>query len=80
MKNLNLICLSLIVITTSCSNTNSKDAPSSAEHTSGIWGYIDYGIEEKTIDSCQYIIIFGSHGRDIIHKSNCKNKFHAIKP
>lgn len=33
-------------------------------------------LKKKTIDSCQYIIIFGSEGRNIIHKANCKNTQH----
>lgn len=47
------------------------------EHKDGIWSGIDYEIEEKTIDSCEYIIIFGSEGRNIIHKANCRNAVHA---
>lgn len=29
----------------------------------GFWSPVEYKIEEKTIDSCQYIIIFGVEGR-----------------
>jgi hypothetical protein len=47
------------------------------EHKSGVWSSVDYKIEECTIDSCQYIIIFGSEGRNIIHKANCRNIVHA---
>jgi hypothetical protein len=49
----------------------------SYEHTKGMWGSMDYQIEQKTIDSCEYIIIFGSEGRNIIHKANCRNTVHA---
>lgn len=47
------------------------------EYDGGMWSGIEYKIEERTIDSCQYIIIFGSGGRNIIHKANCKNAIHA---
>lgn len=47
------------------------------EYDGGIWSSIEYKIEERTIDSCQYIIIFGSEGRNIIHKANCRNAVHA---
>lgn len=51
----------------------------SYEHTEGMWGSLDYQIEQKTIDSCEYIIIFGSEGRNIIHKANCRNAIHAYR-
>jgi hypothetical protein len=51
----------------------------SYEHTEGLWGSMDYQIEQKTIDSCEYIIIFGSEGRNIIHKANCRNTVHACR-
>lgn len=47
------------------------------EYDGGIWSSMEYKIEERTIDSCQYIIIFGSEGRNIIHKANCRNAVHA---
>ena len=49
------------------------------EHKDGMWSSMDYKIEEKTIDSCEYIIIFGSEGRNIIHKANCRNAVHACR-
>lgn len=49
------------------------------EYEGGIWSAIGYKIEERTIDSCQYIIIFGSEGRNIIHKANCRNAVHACR-
>ena len=49
------------------------------EHTNGVWLSTEYKIEEKTIDSCEYIIIFGSEGRNIIHKANCRNPVHACR-
>lgn len=47
------------------------------EYDGGVWSTTEYKIEERTIDSCQYIIIFGSEGRNIIHKANCRNAVHA---
>jgi hypothetical protein len=47
------------------------------EYSEGMWSSMQYRIEEKTIDSCQYIIIFGSDGRNIIHKGNCRNVVHT---
>ena len=49
------------------------------EHTGGLWSSLDYEIEQKTIDSCEYIIIFGSENRNIIHKANCRNSVHACR-
>lgn len=46
------------------------------EYTSGLWNSMYYKIQERTIDSCQYIIIFGVEGRNIIHKANCRNTNH----
>lgn len=46
------------------------------EYKGGTWSSLEYKIEEKTIDSCQYIIIFGSESRNIIHKANCRNHKH----
>mgnify|MGYP000163741544 CR=1 FL=1 len=52
------------------------------EHTEAgvFWGSMDYKIEERIIDSCEYIIIFGTEGRNIIHKANCNNSFHLSHP
>lgn len=49
------------------------------EYKGGMWGSMEYKIEERTIDSCQYVIIFGSEGRNIIHKANCRNAIHACR-
>ena len=46
------------------------------EYGGGIWNTQSYLIEEKVIDSCEYIIIFGIEGLNIIHKANCNNPFH----
>jgi len=63
------------------SGENKNETPKniSYEHTGGVWGSLDYRIEQKTIDSCEYIIIFGSEGRNIIHKANCRNSVHACR-
>jgi hypothetical protein len=87
MKKFNLLHLTkkiflysiLILINFSCSETEKENIPLKDgyfEYKGGAWSSTEYNIEEKTIDSCQYIIIFGSEGRNIIHKANCKNLQH----
>lgn len=51
----------------------------SFEYNGGMWDSMEYRIEERTIDSCQYIIIFGAEGRNIIHKANCRNAVHTCR-
>jgi hypothetical protein len=46
------------------------------EYSGGMWSSMDYAIAEKTIDGCEYIIVFGVEGRCITHKANCENPFH----
>lgn len=49
------------------------------EHlTDDMWSSIDYRIEERKIDSCEYIIIYGTDSRNLIHKANCRNAFHKM--
>ncbi len=84
MKLLNIIfTLLLLIIITSCSNSKAeqRNIPQDGyfEYTGGIWGSIEYKIEQKTIDSCQYIVMFGSQGLHIIHKANCNNIYHINK-
>lgn len=57
-------------------NKNNKVTEDRFEYSGGSWSSLEYKIVEKTIDSCEYIIIFGSQGRNIIHKANCHNQFH----
>jgi hypothetical protein len=71
----NLFILFTILFFCSCNhidNTRANGALSEQGHfehkTGEVWASMDYKIEEKTIDSCEYIIIFGSEGRNIIHK------------
>lgn len=83
MKKILTICsvsLLFLLFILSCS-FNSSQTPEnySYEHNGGVWSSMDYKIEQKTIDSCEYIIIFGDKGRNIIHKANCKNSFHTTK-
>lgn len=72
-----LLWLALVLVIT-------PDTPKSSteyEHKGAMWNGIEYKIVEKTIDSCEYIIIFGSGSRNIIHKANCSNPCHKpIKP
>ncbi len=84
MKLLNIIFTLLLIITiSSCSNEKStKNKPTEDgyfEYNNSIWSSMEYKIEQKTIDSCEYIIIFGVEGRNIIHKANCNNKYHINK-
>ena len=51
----------------------------SYEYDGGVWHPTEYAIEEVEIDYCEYIIIFGVDGRNIIHKANCKNSYHVIR-
>jgi hypothetical protein len=73
------------IISCNCNNEHtSKDVKKSTEYsyehtTGGFWGSVEFGIEQRTIDSCEYIIIFGSDGRNIIHKANCNNIYHKKK-
>ena len=46
------------------------------EYKSGVWSSMEYKVVEKTVDDCEYIIVFGSQGVDIEHKANCKNYYH----
>jgi hypothetical protein len=75
--------MAVIISISSCSNVGEESEKHaevvSYEHSSGTWYVVEYQIIEKTIDSCQYIIIFGTDGRNIIHKANCRNKFHNYK-
>jgi len=48
------------------------------EYQGGTWSSVEYKIEEKIIDSCQYILIFGAQGRNLIHKANCRNTIHTL--
>ena len=73
------------IIACNCNNEHtSKDVEKSTEYsyehtTGGFWGSVEFGIEQRTIDSCEYIIIFGPSGRNIIHKANCNNIYHKKK-
>lgn len=49
------------------------------EYDGGMWGSIEYKIEQVVIDNCEYIIIFGSDNRNIIHKANCINDIHIYQ-
>jgi hypothetical protein len=75
-----LLILSVALTLLSCSQEKQSTATTptitkSYEYDGG-WGSMTYAIAEKTIDSCEYIIIFGPDGRNIIHKANCNNTFH----
>jgi hypothetical protein len=70
-----------VMLLFSCSSSDSSEnvipKDGTFEYDGGLWVSMNYKIEERTIDSCQYIIIFGVEGRSIIHKANCRNSFHA---
>ena len=88
-----ILTVTLLMLSVSCAQQDSRnpstttvpakdtivEKPYSYEHSSGMWSSIDYMITERTIDSCEYIIIFGSEGRNIIHKANCNNPFHGTQ-
>ena len=69
-----LILLSFIItLLISCESSNTPDINNYEHLNNNVWFTMEYKIEQKTIDSCEYIIIFGVEGRNIIHKANCKN-------
>ena len=73
-----LLATGIFSCTSSDSNNISRTPTESYyEYNGGVWSSMEYGIDEKTIDECEYIIIFGSQGRNIIHKANCGNSFHT---
>lgn len=79
MKNLlKLILISFVLFSCSSGNNEQIKDNYSYEHNAGIWTSIEYKILVKEIDQCEYIIIFGSEGRNIIHKENCKNPEHRL--
>ena len=55
---------------------NHKSDARSFEYGGGVWNSTEYAIIEKTIDDCEYIIIFGVNTSNIIHKANCENYIH----
>lgn len=75
LKIISIIAMSIGLIGIISCNCDVKEI-ATYEHNSGLWGSVEFGIEQKTIDSCEYIIIFGDQGRDIIHKANCNNIYH----
>jgi hypothetical protein len=84
LKIISIIAMSIGLIGIISCNCNYEHTPYgvekstkfSYEHTGGLWLSTEYSIDQKTIDSCEYIIVFGQQGRSIIHKANCKNSFH----
>ena len=87
IKNISIIAMAigfLGIISCNCNDEHtSKDVETSTkydyEYTGGVWTSTDYALEQKTIDSCEYIIIFGTGGRSIVHKANCNNIYHKNK-
>lgn len=85
MKNLKIVLISIlafcVLVACAPNNNGETNTPDSSvgkyEYDGGGWSSMEYKVEEKVIDSCEYIIIFGSDGRDIIHKANCNNPFHT---
>lgn len=63
----------------SSSGESPKENAQQHEYSGGMWTSVQYKIREVCIDSCEYIVIYGPDGRNIIHKANCENPFH-IKP
>lgn len=54
-------------------STESPEPASTYQYDDDFWSSVEYDIEEKTIDSCEYIIIIGIETSHIIHKANCNN-------
>lgn len=85
MKNIILILIFAVTLVSlnSCSKIDEHDSAVSSvaedgyfEYNNGMWTDMMYRIEEKVIDSCEYIIIFGPGDRDLVHKANCNNPEH----
>lgn len=77
-----IVCAMLMLCVYSCNSgeeSKNETPPKDGdfEYDGGMWRSIQYKIEERTIDSCQYIIIFGLESRNIIHKANCRNSGHV---
>ena len=76
------VCIVIAMLSTSsCENQSSEtetevESKTNYEYTGGIWLSMEYALRERTIDSCEYIVIFGTQGTNIIHKANCDNQFH----
>lgn len=63
----------LVISFKSCEGRANEKSYDLGDNYPSAWGSIEYKIEQKRIDSCEYIIIFGVEGRSIIHKANCDN-------
>lgn len=74
-----LFVITAFVMLTSCVKEGSRETPnrSDNESKSSFIGSTEYIINEKTIDSCQYIIVSGVEAQAIVHKPNCRNTFHS---
>lgn len=77
-KLFKVILLSFVLISCSRGNNEQIKNNNSYENSSGMWYSMEYKTIIKEIDNCEYIIIFGVGGRNIIHKENCKNSEHRL--
>lgn len=80
---LGLLTIPFIILACSPLDDNSKKRKKSEprpdnyyEYKSGVWNSMEYKVVEKTVDDCEYIIVFGTQGVDIEHKANCENYYH----
>lgn len=81
-----VLCFILITTMVSCgdnqysesgeSNEKSKEKSYRKVDYEFTWNTKEYAIVEERVDSCEYIVIFGVDGRNIIHKANCDNPYH----
>ena len=79
MKTIILTLLSVAIISCGVTDNTCSENRENYRYNGGLWNTMEYDIEEVEIDYCEYIIIFGVDGRNIIHKANCKNSYHVIR-
>lgn len=74
-----LICMTALVCDRAKQKLKAKRAnnlQSKSINTESIILGSSYSINEQTIDSCEYIIVFRARGICIVHKENCSNPIH----
>ena len=78
MNPLRIVVLTLLLtVFTSCGDTTKPPPSHSYQHMGeGAWGGVTWAVDSIRVDGCEYLIIFGSESRMMLHKENCDNQFH----